>query len=409
MSELLSRRTVLAGSLAAPFALSAPAQAAETDLAADVGTFVGFGEHRAGTLGERKTARWLARRLERLGFAAQTQHFPIRTVIDPGGKLTIGGQRFAVFPQWHPPVEALGRAIAGPLLPLAAGNGPPSIRLLEKPALLSANWTAPLQAHVDTAVSKGAMALIMAVDDPSDDLFVCNQHHAEPLAIPVALIARRSLPALVAALGGPATLKLTGRAVNTTALNLFGRKPGTGKAIVISTPLTGWFHCGGERGPGIALWLRAAALLALSPRPVVMLGTGSHEIGHHGMEHALGHGAPLPDATQFWLHFGASLAATRLDPRYGYRSGQYLVGTDATAALAKDQLGLVMPTYVQGSAATLGEAGQVIGAGHRNFIGMSGQFPTFHTPLDKGEAIDFAQLERIAAQVAGLLARVQAG
>jgi hypothetical protein len=178
---------------------------------------------------------------------------------------------------------------------------------------------------------------------------------------------------------------------------------------VISTPLTGWFHCGGERGPGIALWLRTAAMLARSPRPVVMLGTGSHEIGHLGMAYALDHGAPAPDEVAVWLHFGASLAATRLDERYGFRSGQYLVGTDASAGLARQQLGGVLPTYVAGDGQTLGEAGQVIGAGHRNFIGMSGQFPTFHTPLDRGAAIDFVQLERIAGQVATLLDRVQSG
>ncbi len=345
-------------------------------------------------------------RLEKLGFTTQSQRFPIRTVLDPGGTLLVESQRVAVFPQWYPPADRLGRSLAAPLLPLSAASGPPSIRLLEKPAVLSANWTAQLQTHVDAAAGKGAEALIMAINDPSDDLFVCNQHHDEPFAIPVALVARRSLPALVETLGRPAKLKLKGRVVDAEALNLFGYKSGKGKALVISTPLTGWFHCGGERGPGIALWLRTAALLAKSPHSVIMLGTGSHEIGHRGMEHALRHGSPSPDTVGLWLHLGASLAATRLDARYGFRSGQYLVGTDATETLARAQLGGVLPTYVPGSAATLGEAGQVIGAGHGKFIGMSGQFPTFHTPLDKGEAIDFGQLERIATQVASLLLRV---
>ena len=182
------------------------------------------------------------------------------------------------------------------------------------------------------------------------------------------------------------------------------RKAGVGPMIVISTPLTGWFHCGGERGPGIALWLRMAALLARQSRPVLMLGTGSHEIGHLGMEHALKHGAPSPDQVQLWVHFGASLGATRLDARHNYKSGQYLVGTETTAVVAKEKLLSVMPFYVPGDSKTLGEAGQVIGAGHARFIGMSGQFPTFHTPLDKGEAIDFAQLERIAVASEALFA-----
>lgn len=61
--------------------------------------------------------------------------------------------------------------------------------------------------------------------------------------------------------------------------------------------------------------------------------------------------------------------------------------------------------YYNGSARTAGESGQVISAGYMRFAGMVGTFPTFHTSADRGEAIDYAQLEQIAAASAELIQR----
>jgi hypothetical protein len=122
------------------------------------------------------------------------------------------------------------------------------------------------------------------------------------------------------------------------------------------------------------------------------------------MEHALANGvAPKPADVALWLHFGASLGATRLDDRYAFKSVQALVGLPQTETLAKQMLSDHMPLYLTGNDKTLGEAGQVIGAGYDRFIGLSGFFPTFHTPEDRGEAIDYAKLEAISAASAKLL------
>jgi hypothetical protein len=407
LESKVTRRSTLATPLALCVATTMPAfaraKSTSSQLERDVATYVGYGEHRAGTKTERQTARWLAQRLTRLGYRTEQQNFPIHTVLNPGGRLSVGDTNAAVFPQWLPPASSLSKTIKAPLLGLDAPAGSPSIRLLTNPARLSANWIEPFDAYVSQAQAKGALALVMAINDPSDDLFVCNQHHAEPMALPVALVARRSLTELNGVIGSVAELTLRGRSIPTNAINVIGRKPGKGKAIVVSTPLTGWFQCGGERGPGIALWLRMAAFLAKQDRPVLILGTGSHEIGHLGMEYALKNGAPPPADVALWLHFGASLAATKLDQAYNYKSGQYLVGTDITAKMAREHLIGVMPVYVPGTPATLGEAGQVIGAGHQQFVGLSGQFPTFHTPLDRGDAIDFELLERIGIQAESLI------
>jgi hypothetical protein len=368
----------------------------EPTLASDVGTYVGFGEHRVGTAGERKTARWLSQRMQKLGFTSRIEPFAMPTLLDPAGHLFVGGETLNVFPQWHPPLAILGRKLSAPLDVLSAQAGPRSLRFVPEPISFAPNWNPALDQLVREATAKGALALILAVDIPSGDLFVCNQHNTAPMPIPVALIAKRDLPRLISRKGSISSLRLTGKRVQSSSTNVIASKPGVGQHIVISTPLTGWFSCGGERGPGIALWLRMAKLLAGSKRPVMMLGTGSHEIGHHGIEHHLSQHKLDPKDVALWLHFGASLAATRLDKAANFTSPQYLVGLPETEAVAKAAFGKHLPIYVPGGPRTQGEAGPIITAGYRNFIGMSGMFPAFHTRADRGEAIDFAVLEEIA-------------
>jgi hypothetical protein len=148
--------------------------------------------------------------------------------------------------------------------------------------------------------------------------------------------------------------------------------------------------------------------LAKSERPVLVLGTGCHEIGHLGMEHALKSGAPKPEEVAFWFHFGASLGATKLDAQYGVTSPQFVVGTPTSEAWVRPAMVPAMRAYANGNPNTPGEAGQVLGAGHLRFAGMIGTFPGFHTPADRGEAIDYVQLEKIAIASETLIARMGA-
>jgi hypothetical protein len=258
--------------------------------------------------------------------------------------------------------------------------------------------------------AKNATALVLAIDHSADGLFVSNQHSHDAFPIPVILIAKRDLNNLVARLpmtSGNAQMQIGGRLVDAQSINVVAKKQGVGKAIVVSTPLTGWFQCGGERGPGIALWLHVASVLAKADRPVILLGTGSHEVGHFGMEHALAHGAPKPDEVALWVHLGASLGATKLDAQFKFRSPQALIARPTSEAFAKTHLSTNLPIYVPGTKATLGEAGQVIGAGHERFVGMSGFFPGFHTPEDLGQAVDYAALEALGKNIVAMIGNVK--
>jgi hypothetical protein len=404
----LTRRHFCASPLALLAAANIPPRPSLSD---DVATYVALGEHRAGTAVERKTARWLEKRLNALGYETRQEAFPVRTILEPGGALRIANKRIAAFPQWYPPDGVLGRAIEAALVRSGSDTPRGTIWVVPEPVQNMGNWNKQLDALAEKAHQSGASALVMAINSTSGDLFVCNQHHEDALPLPVALIAKRDLAVCVeaAARGETARLSLSGKSVATKALNVVASKSGQGKSIIVSTPLTGWFRCGGERGPGIALWLRMAAFLARTPRPVLLLGNGSHEIGHLGMEHALKNYAPVPDDVALWLHFGASIAATRLDARHGVNSPQVVIGTGATEALARQHLLPAMASYATGNASAAGEAGQVLGAGHDRFVGLIGTFPAFHTPQDNGAAVDFARLEQVAKGAEALLTAATAG
>ena len=52
-------------------------------------------------------------------------------------------------------------------------------------------------------------------------------------------------------------------------------------SLVITTPVSGWFQCAGERGTGISLAINLAAYLG-SSRPVTLVLTTGHELGYLG-------------------------------------------------------------------------------------------------------------------------------
>ena len=231
----------------------------------------------------------------------------------------------------------------------------------------------------------------------------------DDLPIPVATVRRSVLDRLheLARRAGAARLQLSGRDANTSAEYVLARKPGVGAAIVISTPLTGWFRCGAERGPGVALMLGLARALARSSRPVWMVATGAHEIGHLGMKRALASGRlPPPCDTALWLHLGAGICARALDGRYSIKIPQNIMLTASLAGRLGSDFAAPEWTYVEARPNGPGEGGDVIAAGYERLIGLSAPFPGFHTPGDDGGAVDYQKLARLEHDLGAVITRV---
>jgi hypothetical protein len=79
----------------------------------------------------------------------------------------------------------------------------------------------------------------------------------------------------------------------------------------VLTPRSGWWHCAGERGGGLAIWLevaRTADQLGLD-RDLVFLATTGHELGFLGIKRYFDSDPDLARRAFAWIHLGANIGA----------------------------------------------------------------------------------------------------
>src|SRR5690606_28667790 len=107
--------------------------------------------------------------------------------------------------------------------------------------------------------------------------------------------------------GEPATLTITGPGGTRTGKNTIARYGAEGPWVIVSTPQSGWFTCGGERGPGIAMSRALSAWAIRQKLPVrwLFIATSGHEWVDHGARIFHETQAPTPNETALWWHLGA--------------------------------------------------------------------------------------------------------
>lgn len=180
---------------------------------------------------------------------------------------------------------------------------------------IAAGATAVLVFQMNLTLSLGEVFAINAGEPFGNSSSVWN-------GVPVVSVARNDYQRITNAVALD-SLSLAGVTVeNATSRNLVARlsldtdEIVDGKMLVLSTPLSGWHTCGGERGPGVALLLSMARLFAAGGLPgvseVVLFGNSGHEIGSLGAEHTLAVSAQRmglnPDNVAVWVSLGASIA-----------------------------------------------------------------------------------------------------
>ena len=82
------------------------------------------------------------------------------------------------------------------------------------------------------------------------------------------------------------------------------------RTIMVTTPSSGWFHCAGERGPGIALWLALARWAAQRKSAVSyqFVASSGHELDGVGLREFMRREPPRQADLLCWLHLGAGIA-----------------------------------------------------------------------------------------------------
>lgn len=374
------------------------------DLWADVKTYADMGDHRTGALADRQCLAWMSEHFSRLGYRVETPSFAYQHVETREALVEVGSQAANLMPLWpaHFAPDAISAQVA--ITPWdAPGEIEGRIAIARAPFMRSASVFDPAFERPLRALLAGRPAvLIIATEGPTGGLIAQNvSPRTAPYPCPTALIAPSDLDRL--APSGVARVTLRGTTAPATAHNVVAVHGQGPRQIVISTPISGWFRCAAERGPGIALqralarrWMELPDRLRRDAT-LHLLATSGHELGGIGAHAWLKSHAPKPEDTHFWLHLGAGIAAYpwRQTPT-GLR--RMLGGPDATRLLmVSDRRDLAaasaafagQPSYEQPRLVAPGEAvGETaiwMRAGYRRVAGFAAAHSFHHVPGDGPE------------------------
>jgi hypothetical protein len=351
--------------------------------------------HRTGTDEDARTLDWFESRVRALGAETERQPWSFER-FDAEWSVTVDGTEVPALPLFY---EATGEVDS--TTPLVATVDAISAGVFPEWATIVAD-----------ARKAGAPLAVVATRSPSGGLSVPNRSPEQRgSGLPALLVAGALSERLKTA---PVRARLTARLVGGRTSNVIGRLgPGPDRdRILLTTPLSGWFRCAGERGTGIAVMLAVAERLAADGVPIMVNGNSGHELVDLGAHRF----AETKPAARAIVHFGASVAAgeRRGDDLHltgGLRIRASVPGDSATLAAAFAPLArpfIVIPEEERARPESwIGESRVWCTLG-RPLISMAGGFPLFHTPEDvPADATSPALLERVR-DVAVAAARIAA-
>ena len=386
----------------------------------DVARYASFGSHRFGSPGDRATADWIAGELQAAGFGVEFQPVILgRQYFVDRASVELDGATIEATPFWWPPEDKSSFRLTAPVV--RDGEAAGKIVWIELPYDRSAYLGPAHRAAIAQAAARGPAAILLVIGNPGDDRFAYNVTQEDaPWPVPVMVVAGkdRGLLERAVASGAAVTLDAAGHYErNVAGRNVVGRIGARkGPVIVVSAPMTGWYSCVCERGPGIANFLALARTVAAEKLPgnFIFIATAGHEIGHGGMELFLKQGAPSPQDTLAWVHFGASNAcyAWSAGPRGFTREDRvddalrFMVLSPSAVPLVAESFAAIKATRLVADKQAVGELRDVQAAGYRNFLGMAGLHRFFHTPADDISTTGPEILEPVARAFADAVQKI---
>ena len=156
---------------------------------------------------------------------------------------------------------------------------------------------------VDAAKEDGFDGLVLATRCPTGGLCAINWDHRMDLDFPVVLVAQNNLNKIQTS---GAEIFFAASVRKRMAKNVIARFSGpTGsQRVVVTTPISGWFRCAGERGCGLAIAIFVSRQLSQN-FAVDLLLTSGHELGMCGGYHLAQSYNTKPGCV---LHLGSCIA-----------------------------------------------------------------------------------------------------
>jgi hypothetical protein len=175
-----------------------------------------------------------------------------------------------------------------------------------------------------------------------------------------------------------------------------GRQPNL-TPVVVMTPRSGWWHCAGERGGGIACWLEIIRVVAAKPgeRTLLCVASSGHELGHFGLDRFIERRPGLIKDAAAWIHLGADVGAAGGAMRL--QSSDEQIEAIANASLARANA--VVAQHVPRGTVPGGEARNIHVGGGR-YVSLLGGSPFFHNLADRWpDAVNVTAVAQFAAAV----------
>lgn len=288
------------------------------DLFATVKKFVSLGEHRTGTKVDFATSQWLKTELDKIGFRTEFVNFPVNQFFFEGGNIVADNKNLDVLPLWpvDPKVNQSQKGI------LIDGDKTTDVSKLKGKLVLTklpisgGALNEAIEKHLEKIIQAGAKGIMAITPSNTGEIVAHNtREDTKPWSIPVWQVASKDSTVFndVIKSGTEVAVTIKGYSKPIQARNIVG-KIGNGKQyVVISTPISGWYTCGGERGPGLATWLSLAEWVSknrsqFTDYTFVFTGNSGHELDNLGALTFAEKAAPKPEETRLWIHLGAAIA-----------------------------------------------------------------------------------------------------
>jgi hypothetical protein len=253
-----------------------------------VRAFSEMGIHRTGTQGDCDTSRWLVSELACGGVEVSFQTFPYHHF---DAELSVRSKGKSIYAETLYYSFTGQRNLRNPATGIVDAHADEDVISREIDCMVAA-------AKVD-----GSDGLVLATRCPTGDLCAINRDYTMDLEFPVVLVSQDNLNTIQTS---GADILFAASIRKRMAKNVIARFPGPTDAprVVVTTPISGWFRCAGERGCGLAIAIFVSRHLSKS-FAVDLLLTSGHELGFCGGYHLAENYDAEPRCI---LHIGSCIA-----------------------------------------------------------------------------------------------------
>lgn len=363
---------------------------------------VGIGSRVAGSPVQTRTHDYLTARFQELGYQVQPQPFTINAYRDRGSTLVLTGatpQRVAALTLQY----STGGAVEGALVEAGLGRDQDfaAVDVRGRIALVTRGETRFVD-KTEAAARAGAVGIVIVNNQPGN----VNGSLIGLSTIPAVSVAQEDGAALRAVAAGAVPVQLTvdASAEQSTGVNVVATRPGGPQSIVIGAHIDSVAAGPGanDNGSGTATMLEIARVMAAAPSlyTLTFVGFDAEEIGLVGSSHYV---AQLSEEQRRGMR-----AMINLD-MVGVGSESRVGGSEPMVRLAQS-----VATRSGLAVTAMGEANA---SDHAPFIraGVPALFvhrtsdPNYHSPNDKAEYIDPANLQIAGQLVLDVIAALERG